>query len=212
MIRVITALVFSLALNTAVAVADNADPATLVRATSDRMLVVLKEQHTVIKAEPQRLYELVDDIVLPHFDFERMARWVLGKHWKRASPEQQKRFVDEFRTLLVRTYGTALLDYTDLKINYLPVRMAEGSEDVTVRTEVVKPGGQPVPINYSMFRRADGWKVYDVTIDGISLVSNYRTDFSAQIASGGLDGLIQKLVERNARGSDPQASGAQGGT
>lgn len=202
--RFITALLFGLALNMAVAVAENTDPEALVRETSDRMLVVLKEQHAVIKAEPQRLYELVDDIVLPHFDFERMARWVLGKHWKRASPEQQQRFVAEFRTLLVRTYGTALLDYTDLKINYLPLRMSEGSEDVTVRTEVMKPGAQPIPINYSMLRRADGWKVYDVAIDGISLVSNYRTDFSNQINTGGLDALIQKLVERNARGDDTQ--------
>lgn len=209
--RFISALLFGLALNTAVAVAETPDPETLVRETSDRMLTVLKEQHDVIKAEPQRLYELVDDIVLPHFDFERMARWVLGKHWKRATPDQQQRFVDEFRTLLVRTYGTALLDYTDLKINYLPLRMTEGSEDVTVRTEVMKPGGQPIPINYSMFRRADGWKVYDVTIDGISLVSNYRTDFSNQINTAGLDALIQKLVERNAQGSGV-STGAKGGT
>jgi phospholipid transport system substrate-binding protein len=209
--RFITALLFGLALNTAVAVADTSAPEALVRETSDRMLTVLKEQHAVIKAEPQRLYELVDDIVLPHFDFERMSRWVLGKHWKRATPEQQQRFVSEFRTLLVRTYGTALLDYTDLKINYLPLRMAEGSEDVTVRTEVMQPGRQPIPINYSMFHRADGWKVYDVAIDGISLVSNYRTDFSNQISTAGIDALIQRLVERNAQGGGVN-TGAKGGT
>lgn len=200
--RVITALLFGLALNTAVAVAGDAEPEALVRETSERMLVVLKEQHAVITAEPSRLYELVHEIVLPHFDFERMARWVLGKHWKRATPEQQQRFVNEFRTLLVRTYGTALLDYTNQKINYLPMRKSENSEDVTVRTEVIQPGGQPIPINYSMFHRDDGWKVYDVSIDGISLVSNYRTDFSNQINTAGLDGLIQKLVERNAQGKD----------
>ncbi|MBI5039664.1 MAG: ABC transporter substrate-binding protein [Gammaproteobacteria bacterium] len=197
--RVITSMLFGLALNTAVAVADNLDPETLVRQTSDQMLAVLKEQHDVIKAEPERLYGFVDNIVLPHFDFERMARWVLGKHWKRASPEQRKRFVDEFRTLLVRTYGTALLEYTNQKVNFLPLRMAEGSNDVTVRTEVIKPGGASIPINYSMFHRDDGWKVYDVTIDGISLVSNYRAEFSAQISSAGMDGLIQRLVERNAQ-------------
>lgn len=199
--RVITSLLFCLALNAAVAVADNLDPETLVRQTSDRMLAVLKEQQDVIKAEPKRLYGLVDDIVLPHFDFVRMARWVLGKHWRKATQAQQQQFVDEFRTLLVRTYGTALLEYTDQKINFLPLRMAEGSEDVTVRTEVVKPGGLPIPISYSMFHREDGWKVYDVSIDGISLVSNYRADFSAQIGSVGMDGLIQRLVERNAQGS-----------
>ncbi|MBI5462644.1 MAG: ABC transporter substrate-binding protein [Gammaproteobacteria bacterium] len=198
--RVFTSMLFCLALNTAVAVADTLDPETLVRQTSDQMLAVLKEQHDVIKAEPDRLYDLVDDIVLPHFDFVRMARWVLGKHWRKASPEQQQRFVDEFRTLLVRTYGTALLEYTNQTVRFLPLRMAEGSKDVTVRTEVVKPGGASIPISYSMFHREDGWKVYDVSIDGISLVSNYRADFSAQINSTGMDGLIQRLVERNARG------------
>jgi phospholipid transport system substrate-binding protein len=198
--RVIASLLFGVALNAAVAIAGNSDPEALVRETSDRMLVVLKEQHAVIKSEPNRLYELVDDIVLPHFDFERMARWVLGKHWRQAAPDQRERFVNEFRTLLVRTYGTALLDYTDLKINFLPLRKSANSEDVTVRTEVIQPGGQPIPINYSMFHHEDGWKVYDVSIDGISLVSNYRTDFSNQINTAGLDALIQKLVERNAQG------------
>ena len=200
--RVFLPLLLGLVLNSAVTVAGDLDPASLVRQTSDRMLVVLKEQHDLIQAEPERLYGLVDDIVLPHFDFERMARWVLGKHWKRASPDQQQRFVNEFRTLLVRTYGTALLEYRDQQIKFLPLRMAEGSEDVTVRTEVVKPGGVPIPISYSMFRRADGWKVYDVAIDGISLVSNYRSSFSTEIKDQGMDKLIQRLVERNAKGDN----------
>jgi phospholipid transport system substrate-binding protein len=200
--RVIISLLLGLALNTAVAIADNLDPETLVRQTSDRMLVVLKEQHDLIQAEPERLYGLVDDIVLPHFDFERMARWVLGKHWKRASPDQQQRFVNEFRTLLVRTYGTALLEYRDQQIKFLPLRMTAGSEDVTVRTEVAQSGGVPIPISYSMFHREDGWKVYDVTIDGISLVSNYRSSFSSEIKDQGMDKLIQRLVERNAKGGN----------
>lgn len=198
--RVITSLVLGLALNVSVATADNLDPEALVRETSDRMLATLKQQHDVIKAEPKRLYGLVDDIVLPHFDFERMARWVLGKYWRQASPEQQKAFVDQFRTLLVRTYGTALLDYTDQKVNFLPLRMNADDKDVTVRTEVLKAGGPPIPINYSMFLSADGWKVYDVVIDGISLVSNYRTTFSTEIKTNGIDALIQRLAERNAQG------------
>ncbi|HWS02694.1 MAG TPA: ABC transporter substrate-binding protein [Gammaproteobacteria bacterium] len=200
--RVFLPLLLGLVLNSAVTVAGDLDPESLVRQTSDRMLVVLKEQHDLIQAEPERLYGLVDDIVLPHFDFERMARWVLGKHWKRASPDQQQRFVNDFRTLLVRTYGTALLEYRDQQIKFLPLRMAAGSEDVTVRTEVVKPGGVPIPISYSMFRRADGWKVYDVAIDGISLVSNYRSSFSTEIKDQGMDKLIQRLVERNAKGDN----------
>lgn len=198
--RIATAVVLGLALQTAVAAGDDLGPETLVRQTSERMLAVLKEQHDVIKAEPARLYSLVDDIVLPHFDFERMARWVLGKNWRQASPEQQQRFVVEFRNLLVRTYATALLEYTSEEVRFLPLRMSEGSADVTVRTEVQKPGGMPIPISYGMYRRADGWKVYDVSIEGISLVSNYRTTFSTEIRSAGIDGLISRLAERNAQG------------
>jgi phospholipid transport system substrate-binding protein len=198
--RVLASVVFGMALQSAAVAEDVLDPETLVRQTSERMLTVLKQQHDVIKAEPARLYGLVDDIVLPHFDFERMARWVLGKNWRQATPEQQQRFVVEFRNLLVRTYGTALLEYNDEEVRFLPLRMSAGADEVTVRTEVQKPGGLPIPINYSMYRRADGWKVYDVVIDGISLVSNYRTDFSAQIRSGGIDALIARIAERNTQG------------
>lgn len=198
--RVLASVVFGMALQSAAVAEDVLDPETLVRQTSERMLTVLKQQHDVIKSEPARLYGLVDDIVLPHFDFERMARWVLGKNWRQATPEQQQRFVVEFRNLLVRTYGTALLEYNDEEVRFLPLRMSAGAEEVTVRTEIQQPGGLPIPINYSMYRRADGWKVYDVVIDGISLVSNYRTDFSAQIRSGGIDALIVRIAERNAQG------------
>lgn len=198
--QVLASVVLGLALQTASVAEAILDPETLVRQTSERMLTVLKEQHDVIKAQPTRLYGLVDDIVLPHFDFERMARWVLGKNWRQASPEQQQRFVVEFRNLLVRTYGTALLEYNDQEVRFLPLRMPADAQEVTVRTEVQKPGAMPIPISYSMYRRADGWKVYDVVIDGISLVSNYRTDFSAQIRAGGIDGLIARLAERNAQG------------
>lgn len=197
--RIFVALLLGAALSMAV-LAEELGPEALVRQTSDRMIAVLKEQHDVIKAEPQRLYGFVYEIVLPHFDFERMARWVLGRHWRQATPEQQQRFVAEFRTLLVRTYGTALLDYTNEKINFLPLRKSASADNVVVRTEVVKPGAQPIPIYYSMRRGADGWKVYDVAIDGISLVSNYRADFSNQVSTAGLDALIRQLAQRNAQG------------
>lgn len=198
--RVVASVVLGLSFLQVAAAGDVLDPETLVRQTSERMLSVLKEQHDVIKAEPARLYGLVDDIVLPHFDFERMARWVLGKNWRQATPEQQQRFVVEFRNLLVRTYGTALLEYNDQEVRFLPLRMPADAQEVTVRTEVQKQGMMPITINYSMYRRDEGWKVYDVVIDGISLVSNYRTDFSAQIRSGGIDGLIARIAERNAQG------------
>ena len=187
-------------LSAASSAADQLDPDTLVSTTSDQMIEMLKEHHDAIVADPSKLYGFVDNIVLPHFDFERMARWVLGKYWRSADAAQQQSFVNEFRTLLVRTYGTALLEYTDQKINFLPARMSADGKDVTVRTEVMKPGGLPIPISYSMHLREDGWKVYDVAIDGISLVSNYRTTFSTEIKSNGIDALIRRLAERNAQG------------
>lgn len=178
------------------------DPGALVRDTSDRMLAVLQAQHDAIEADPARLYGLVDEIVLPHFDFERMSRWALGKHWRQADAQQQREFVNQFRTLLVRTYGTALLEYTGQQVNYLPVRISADGKDATVRTEVIKPGAPPIPINYSMYLGNQGWKVYDVVIDGISLVSNYRTTFAAEIRNHGIDALIRRLADRNATGGE----------
>jgi phospholipid transport system substrate-binding protein len=198
----VPALVLALLLGAAAAWAQPEEPGALVRETSDRMLAVLKEQRDVIKAEPARLYGLVDEIVLPHFDFERMSRWVLGKHWRQASAEQQREFVNQFRTLLVRTYGTALLEYTDQQVKFLPVRISADGRDATVRTEVVKPGAPAIPINYSMYLGDHGWKVYDVVIDGISLVSNYRTTFAAEIRNHGIDALIRRLADRNATGGE----------
>lgn len=176
------------------------EPDALVRETSDRMLAVLKQQHDAIEAEPARLYGLVQDIVLPHFDFERMSRWVLGKHWRQANAEQQREFVEQFRTLLVRTYGTALLEYTDQQVKILPARISADGKDATVRTEVAKPGAPPIPINYAMYRADADWKVYDVIIDGVSLVSNYRTTFATEIRANGIDALIKRLADRNATG------------
>ena len=201
--RVVCALVLSLVLTSALnpALAQGREPEALVRETSEQMLAMLKEQRDVIAAEPGRLYGLVYEIVLPHFDFERMSRWVLGKHWRQATPEQQQAFVEQFRNLLVRTYGAALREYTDQNIVYLPVRRSAESKEVIVRTEVMKAGGVPIPIHYSMYLSADGWKVYDVIIDGVSLVSNYRTNFATEIRNAGLEGLIKRLADRNAQGA-----------
>jgi len=198
----VPALFLALLLGVAAAWAQPEEPGALVRETSDRMLAVLKEQREVIKAEPARLYGLVDEIVLPYFDFERMSRWVLGKHWRQASAEQQREFVHQFRTLLVRTYGTALLEYTDQQVKFLPVRISADGKNATVRTEVVKPGAPAIPINYSMYLGDKGWKVYDVVIDGISLVSNYRTTFASEIRTHGIDVLIKRLADRNATGGE----------
>lgn len=175
-------------------------PQELVRQTAEKMLDTLRTERAVIEQQPQRIYELVSQIVLPHFDFERMSSWVLGKYWRTATPAQRQRFVEEFRTLLVRTYAKSLASYTDQKISYLPMRPATKQDEVKVRTEVDQPGGLPIPIDYDLYLGKNGeWKVYDVTIDGVSLVTNYRTTFATQIRQDGLDKLIATLADRNQR-------------
>ena len=172
-------------------------PQQMVQQTAEQMLDKLRAERKVIDEHPGRIYELVDQIVLPHFDFERMSSWVLGKYWRRATPEQRKQFVNEFRDLLVRTYAKSLSSYKDNKITYLPFRGSPGQTDVKVRTEVDQPGGFPIPIDYDLYLKGDEWKVYDVTIDGVSLVTNYRTTFSNEIRQEGLDKLIASLANRN---------------
>ena len=172
-------------------------PQDMVEQTAEQMLSKLREERQVIDQHPGRIYELVNQIVLPHFDFERMSSWVLGKYWRRATPEQRKAFEEQFRTLLVRTYAKSLSSYTDNKITYLPFRGTPQQTDVKVRTEVDQPGGFPIPIDYDLYLKGDEWKVYDVTIDGVSLVTNYRTTFANQIRQNGLDKLISSLDERN---------------
>lgn len=171
----------------------------LVKQTSQRMIEALRENRQALEQNPGLIYDLVKDIVLPKFDFETMSRWVLGKYWRQATPEQQRRFVEEFRTLLVNTYARSLLEYSNEKIEFPPMHAAPGSEDVTVPTEIVPKSGPSISISYSMHPTEDGWKVYDVTIDGVSLVTNYRSTFASQIRKEGMDALIQKLSERNER-------------
>ncbi len=172
-------------------------PQTLVQETSEKMLAKLKAEKELLKQEPGRIYELVNEIVIPHFDFEYMSQLVLGKYWRRASADQRHEFTEQFRTLLVRTYAKSLNEYSDQVINFLPFREVSGGGDVTVRTEVDQPGGFPIPIDYRLHQKGGAWKVFDVIIDGVSLVTNYRSSFSKEIRRGGIDTLIAKLAERN---------------
>ena len=179
--------------------ANTQDALQLAENTSKQMLSALNQNRAQLQQEPQRIYELVENILLPHFDFETMARWVLGKYWRQASPEQQQQFTQEFRTLLVKTYAKALLEYSNEAINFLPLPATQADE-TTVRSEVQPRSGPPIPINYSMHVRGDTWKVFDVVIDGISLVTNYRSSLGGQIRSEGIDSVIKQLGERNSQG------------
>jgi phospholipid transport system substrate-binding protein len=196
-----TGLVLMLLLGTAGVAAEKISPQELVRDTSSRMLVALRDEQEAIAADSDRLYELVAEIVLPYFDFRRMSQWVLGRYWRTATDEQRARFTEQFRILLVRTYGSALSEYADEKIIYLPFVEPGDAKTVTVRTEIEQVGA-PIPISYSMYRRPDGWKVYDVAISGVSLVTNYRSTFGSVIRKEGMDSLIRQMTNRNSRGSD----------
>jgi len=172
-------------------------PLELVQTTTEKLLAELKADQNTIHSHPDKIYSLVADIVLPHFDFERMAQLSLGKYWRQLSPQQRERFVSEFRLLLVRTYGTALADYNDQQVEYKPLRMNDNDERVTIKTEIKQAGSPPIPVDYSLYRQDGQWKVYDIVIDGISLVTNYRASFAASFRSKGAEGLIEELVARN---------------
>jgi phospholipid transport system substrate-binding protein len=177
----------------------------LVMETTQQVLERLRSERQKLQADNQRLYPLVEELILPHFDFQRMSIWVLGKNWRQATPAQQQTFTREFQTLLVRTYATALLEYTDQKVEFLPFHAAEDDRRVTVRTAIRQSGGVAIPLNYSMYRnRAGEWKVYDISVDGVSLVTNYRSSFAAEISQGGIDKLLQKLVSMNGKGEEQQ--------
>lgn len=199
MLRSIAALAVLLTLWGTLALASTSEheAVRLVKETTDRVVNEIQTDREAYVNDEALLYELVNEVVLPHFNFERMSKWVLGRYWREASPEQRERFEREFRRLLVKTYATALTQYSDQEIEYLPVRVRTENEDVLVRTEVRQGGGYTIPITYNMHRNDDRWMVYDVTIEGVSLVSNYRSSFAGQIRSHGIDRLIAMLAERN---------------
>jgi len=172
-------------------------PLELVRDASSRMLVALKDEGAAIAVDPAVLDRLVADIVLPYFDFIRMSQWVLGKYYRKASPEQRERFVTEFRNLLVRTYGRFLSDYADEKVIYLPAAEVKNATSVKVRTEIELSDNSTISVAYSLYSSSNGWKVYDVAFDGVSMVTNYRSSFGRIIRTEGMDSLIIQMARRN---------------
>jgi len=172
-------------------------PEQLIRQTADMVLAEFKANPETYKGNPDAVHELVEEVVIPHFDFAAMADLALGKFKDDVSAEQKPAIVNEFRALLVRTYSSALLEYTDEKLIYLPMEGVESDGEVMVRTEVDQAGGFPIPINYSLMLSDDGWKVYDISVDDVSLVTNYRSSFARAIKKNGIDGLIKTMQERN---------------
>ena len=173
-------------------------PDTLVDNTAQEVLTIVRQDKDIRGGNKAKILDLVEVKILPHFNFHRMTRLAMGKNWSKAAPEQQQELVKEFRTLLVRTYSNALSTYSDATIKVEPLKNTSGETDTTVKTKVIQDSGQePVPIDYSMEKTSDGWKVYDVTVAGVSLVTNYRSTFNNQVREGGVEKLIKTLAEKN---------------
>ncbi|MFP4063742.1 MAG: MlaC/ttg2D family ABC transporter substrate-binding protein [Halochromatium sp.] len=173
----------------------------LVEQTASKMIGALENRRADIERKPQLINELVDRILAPHFDFEQMTRLAVGRPWRDASPAQQEALTENFRNLLVRTYAKSIMKYSGQDIVYESARAGTRSGTVVVPTEVRESGSSAIPIDYNMLERGDGWKVYDVVIDGVSMISNYRSQFRSTIASSGIDGLIEQLRAKTARGA-----------
>lgn len=184
-----------------VALAADLPPDVLARTTTQEVLAILKQDKDIQSGNTSKVYQLVEAKILPNFDFNRMTQLALGKYWPRASAQQKQALVTEFRNLLVRTYSSSLTAFSNQSVDFKPMAVKPDDDDVTVRSEIRQPGGQPIPIDYSMYKTAFGWKVYDVAIDGVSLVINYRASFASTIRQSGIDGLIKTLAAQSARGT-----------
>jgi len=175
----------------------NLDPDALVKSVSNEVLDIIRADKEIQAGNGRKVVELVQTKVLPHFDFERMTALAVGASWRRATPDQRHQLVSEFETLLVRTYSSGLAAYRNQVIDYKPLRSGADDTEVVVKSEVKQPGGQPVTIDYRMEKLTDGWKVFDVSIGGVSLVTTYRDSFGQEVRQNGIDGLIRTLVQKN---------------
>ncbi|THF61717.1 MlaC/ttg2D family ABC transporter substrate-binding protein [Pseudothauera rhizosphaerae] len=172
-------------------------PDDLVRSVTGEVLEIVRSDRDIQGGDTAKILALVDEKVLPHFNFRRMTMLAVGRDWRQATPEQQAQLTDAFRTLLVRTYSNALTQYRDQVIEFRPLRAGAADTTVQVRTEVRQPGAQPVAIDYVLERTDAGWKVFDVIVAGVSLVTNYRGTFTQEVRTGGIEGLIRSLENRN---------------
>ena len=181
-----------------IAQAEVVAPDALIKTTVQEVLSVVKQDKDIQTGNRKKILELVDAKVLPHFDFARMTQLAVGKSWRSATPEQKQALVAEFRNMLVRTYTKAFTVYRDQTVEAKPLKMAADATEATVKTSINKPGAQSVPVDYEMRKTADGWKAFDVSIEGVSMVSSYRGTFTSEIQEKGIDGLIKTLSDRNA--------------
>ena len=194
--RMMLAALFALTVPASVASTGLA-PDALARSVTDEVLAIVRADKELQAGNPQKVAQLVEAKVLPHFNFARMAQLAVGRNWRQASPEQQKTLTEEFKTLLVRTYATAFAQYRNQTVDYRPVRMTANDTDVVVKSLIRQAAGQPIAVDYSMERVDGTWKVYDVKIEGISLVEIYRNTFNGEVQRGGIEVLIRTLGDKN---------------
>ena len=172
-------------------------PDALARSVTDDVLAVIRADKDIQAGNQKKVLELVEAKILPHFNFAGMTQLAMGRNWRQATPDQQKRLTEEFRALLVRTYTTAFVQYRNQTVEYKPLRMAASEIDVVVQSFIKQNSGPPVAVDYNMEKTNTGWKVYNMKIEGISLVENYRGSFNTEIQRNGIDGLIKSLADKN---------------
>ncbi|MEW6512843.1 MAG: ABC transporter substrate-binding protein [Pseudomonadota bacterium] len=182
------------------AIAADVAPDVLVKNVTTEVLDTVRKDKDIQNGNSKKILDLVESEILPHFNFQRMTQLALGREGRQATPEQMKKLVDEFRHLLVRTYSKALTEFRNQEISYKPLKLVAADTDVKVRTEIKQSGGKPVALDYYLEKSAAGWKVYDVEVGGVSLITNYRSSFSQEIQKNGVDGLIRTLQAKNKTG------------
>lgn len=177
--------------------ADVLPPDTLARNVTDEVLRILRADKDVAAGNQKKVVELIETKIAPHFEFTSMTKLAMGRNWSQANTEQKRTLTEHFRTLLVRTYTTAFTQYRNQSVEYRALKLAPDETDVVVKSLIKQPSGQPVSVDYRMEKTDRGWKVYDVKIEGISLVENYRNTFNSEIQKNGVEGLIKSLAEKN---------------
>jgi len=180
----------------------SSDPVAFLQDTANYVIEQIETRRAELEQDSSQIYSLVETRIVPHFDFYVMSRSAVGRHWRKASESQKQQLAREFQELLVRTYALSMLSYSGQKVEYLPLRGDPNAQRVVVNTRV-QTDGPPVPINYRLYKKNDEWLIYDVIVDGVSLVANYRSSFSAEIGKGGIDGLIATLAEKNRKFGEP---------
>jgi phospholipid transport system substrate-binding protein len=168
-----------------------------VKSVADEVLTIIKKDKDIQNGDQAKIFALAEEKIVPNFNFDHVCKLVLGKNFSKATKDQQEAFEREFRTLLIRTYASALSKYRNQTIEYKPLREAIDDKQVVIKTFILQPGGQPLGVDYSVEQVGDAWKVYDITIEGVSLVTNYRGQFGTEIRQGGMDGLIQRIADKN---------------